>query len=41
MCSPCHMFVHSFVLVDRFEWNVSTYSGSSRRVGEGTQAVRA
>ena len=35
------MFAHLFVLVNHSEWNVSTHSVSSRRVGEGTQTVRA
>ena len=41
MYAFCHVFAHSFVLVNHSEWNVSTNSGPGLRVGEGTQAVRA
>ena len=41
MCCFCLTPAHAFVLVNNFEWNVPTNSGSGRRVGEDAQAVWA
>ena len=39
--APCHAFAHSFVLVNHFKWNVSTSSGSGRRLGEDAREIQA